>query len=199
MEGLLLEIRVNSELEGVLSRTFPEFLRGSGRVVLPSWATLDALNSRLLRFGWEAWSRFPGLSVQFRFPKVKNRGVEVAEKWRKSRAEMLKGVFREPSYDELYTQAIRDKRALDHSKFEENRKRSGLSFRRINMRLGWYMLNKIRACVLQKGRTRFSYSWEYEIQPMPLPNFSNLYNQHTLEEANRTDLESNTVLSVSGP
>jgi hypothetical protein len=86
-------------------KVWPEFCQGND-IVVPPEVTLEHLNQRLSRVGIEAWSRFPGLSVQLRYER-----------------ERVNEPFK-PFYDEIgSSRALTDKRAEILAKLTKTQRR----------------------------------------------------------------------------
>lgn len=94
--------RVEPEIFLVLARQFPEFCVAGNVVEVPAGVTPEALNSKLARYGLEAWSRFPGLSIRFRRLEARDRGAELAERWKANKAQMSAETKVFPYTDELW-------------------------------------------------------------------------------------------------
>ena len=106
-------VKVDAETLVVLLKGFRRDIEvvSEGQIEVPDYLTLTALNNRLHRMGYEAWSRFPGMSLRVRKYPVRVRGGREALRWQEDPERMAKKRNNYPAWDELFSQPLMDKRA----------------------------------------------------------------------------------------
>lgn len=103
---------LNPEIFSLFKKHFPDTISGVNTITIPTELTLTRLNSKLNRDGIEAWSRFPGLSLQFRPREERVRsGRTLVTAWFNDPLRMSRATGVYPYCDELWCKPLRDKYA----------------------------------------------------------------------------------------